>query len=55
MSGAQEARLCLGTQRGFVGKVPGRNRLARRAERACQALAPQSVRGGVGRAKARLF
>lgn len=46
MSRAQEAQLCKGTQHGFVGKVLGWNRLARRAERACQALAPQSVGGG---------
>lgn len=54
MSRARDARLCLGTQRGFVGKVLGWNRLARRAERACQALAPRGARAG-GRDTARLF
>lgn len=52
MSRAQEAQLCSGTQHGFVGKVPGWNRLAWRAERGCQALTPQSVGGGQGQGRA---
>lgn len=42
VSCAQEAQLCLGTQHGFVGKGLGWNRLARRAQWARQAPAPQS-------------